>query len=307
MNQEFQLIIVGGGPAGLTAGLYSSRAGIKTLLIEKELIGGQAINVERIENYPGFPEGVSGFELTESMHQQAIKYGLEILIDEVTNIQNGEKYKIVKTTQRDFTTNAIIIAGGCQRRKLGIPGEDKFIGKGVSYCATCDGPLFRNGIVAVIGGGNTAITEALTLSKFASSVKVIHRRHQLRASQILQKKAFSEPKIEFLWDTIVTEIGGKDKVNFLKLKEVTTNKAFTLEVDAIFVAIGLIPNTNYLEGSVPLDKNGFIITNKLMETKIPGIFAAGDIRNDSPRQVITAAGDGAIAALSAETYLKELT
>lgn len=306
MGKEYQLIIVGGGPAGLTAGLYSSRAGIKTLLIEKGLIGGQTVNVERIENYPGFPEGISGFELTESMHRQAIKYGLEILIDEVTTIQNGGKHKVVGTTQNNFVANTIIIAGGCQRRKLGIPGEDKLLGKGVSYCATCDGFLFRDKVVAIVGGGNAAITEALTLSRFASSVKVIHRRRQLRATQILQKKAFSEPKIEFLWDTIVTEIGGNDVVTLLKLKEVTTNKISTLKVAGIFVAIGLIPNTDYLRGSVPLDKTGYIITNELMETRIPGIFAAGDIRYNSFKQVITAAGDGAIAALSAEKFLKEL-
>ncbi len=306
MNKEYQLIIIGGGPAGLTAGLYSSRAGIKTLLIEKGVIGGQIVNVERIENYPGLPEGISGFELTEFMHRQALKYGLETLINEVTTIQNNGKHKIVGTTQNNFITSAIIIAGGCQRRKLRIPGEDKFTGRGVSYCATCDGPLFRDKRVSIVGGGNAALTEALSLTKFASSVKVIHRRHQLRATQILQKKAFKEPKIEFIWNTIVTEIEGNSMVSQLKLKEVTTDKISTLKVAGVFVAIGLIPNTNYLKGIVPLDKMGYIITNELMETRIPGIFAAGDIRYNSYRQLITAAGDGATAALSAERFLKEL-
>lgn len=306
MNEEYKVIIIGGGPAGLTAGLYSSRAGIKTLLIEKGILGGQIVNVERIENYPGFPDGVSGYELTESMHRQALKYGLEVLIDEVNTVQNEGKRKVIRTTQSNFTTNAVIIAGGCQRRKLGVPGEDRFTGKGVSYCATCDGPLFRDEVVAIVGGGNAALTEALALSKFASSVKVIHRRQQLRATQILQKKAFAEPKIEFLWNTIVTEIDGDNIVARLKLKEITTDKTSTLKVAGIFVAIGSIPNTNYLKGIVPLDETGYIITNELMETKIPGIFAAGDIRYNSPKQLITAAGDGATAALSAERFLKEL-
>lgn len=233
-------------------------------------------------------------------------FRLETLINEVTTIQNNGKHKIVGTTQNNFITSAIIIAGGCQRRKLRIPGEDKFTGRGVSYCATCDGPLFRDKRVSIVGGGNAALTEALSLTKFASSVKVIHRRHQLRATQILQKKAFKEPKIEFIWNTIVTEIEGNSMVSQLKLKEVTTDKISTLKVAGVFVAIGLIPNTNYLKGIVPLDKMGYIITNELMETRIPGIFAAGDIRYNSYRQLITAAGDGATAALSAERFLKEL-
>lgn len=306
MGENYQVIIIGGGPAGLTAGLYNSRAGIKTLLIEKGLLGGQMVNAERIENYPGFPDGIPGVELAEFMRRQAVKYGLEILVDEVTSIANKAKLKRVKTTQGDFNVEAIIIAGGCQRRKLRVPGEDKFVGKGVSYCATCDGPLFKNKNVTVVGGGNAAITEALFLSKFVSSVKVIHRRHQLRATRILQEKAAAEPKIEFLWNTVVTEIQGNNMVTRLKLREVTSNEQSTLETDGIFVAIGLVPNTDYLEGVVPLDEAGYIMTNNLMETKIPGIFAAGDIRYNSPRQVITAAGDGATAALSAEKFLTQL-
>lgn len=306
MGGNYQVIIIGGGPAGLTAGLYSSRAGIKTLLIEKGLIGGQIGNVEKIENYPGFPDGISGSELADCMHRQALKYGLEIFTDEVTAIENVTKFKKVETNQGSFNAPAIIIAGGCQRRKLEVHGEYKFLGKGVSYCAICDGPLFKDKVVAVVGGGNAAITEALSLTKFASSVKVIHRRHQLRATRILQEKAFIEPKIEFLWNTIVTEIQGDNIVTHLKLREITTDKSFSLKVDSIFIAIGLVPNTGYLKGIVPLDKAGYIITNDLMETKIPGIFAAGDIRYNSPRQVITAAGDGAIAALSMERFLTQL-
>lgn len=306
MDTNYQAIIIGGGPAGLTAGVYSCRAGIKTLLVEKALIGGQIVNAERVENYPGFPEGISGSELAESMHRQALKYGLEILADEVNGIEDKGKHKVVRTAQTNLVTQTIIIAGGCQRRKLGVPGEDKFVGKGVSYCATCDGPLFKNKTIALVGGGNAALTEALSLSKFASSVKVIHRRRQLRATQVLQEKASAEPNIEFLWNTVVTEIEGNSTVTQLKLQEVTTGKLSTLPVAGIFVAIGLIPNTDYLQGILPLDKTGCIITNELMETRIPGIFAAGDIRYNSPRQVATAVGDGAMAALSAERYLKEL-
>lgn len=279
---------------------------MKTLLVEKGLIGGQIVNAERVENYPGFPEGISGSELAESMHRQALKYGLEIVADEVNGIEDRGKDKVVRTAQTNLVTQTIIIASGCRRRKLGVPGEDKFVGKGVSYCATCDGPLFKNKTIALVGGGNAALTEALSLSKFASSVKVIHRRHQLRATQLLQEKASAESNIEFLWNTMVTEIEGNTTVTQLKLQEVTTGKLSTLPVAGIFVAIGLIPNTDYLQGILPLDKTGYIITNELMETKIPGIFAAGDVRYNSPRQVATAVGDGATAALSAERYLKEL-
>jgi len=306
MGGDYQVIIIGGGPAGLTSGLYSSRAGIKTLLIEKRLIGGQIVNVERIENYPGFPDGISGSELADFMHRQAVKHGLEILTNEVTAIENKAKFKKVETNQGSFDAEAIIIASGCQRRKLEVPGENKFLGKGVSFCAICDGPLFKDRVLAVVGGGNAAITEALSLTKFASAVKVIHRRHQLRAAKILQEKAFAEPKIDFLWDTIITEIQGDNVITRLKLQEITTGKLSTLKVDGIFVAIGLVPNTGYLKGTIPLDKAGYIITNDLMETKVPGIFAAGDIRYNSPRQVVTAAGDGAIAALSAERFLTQL-
>ncbi len=306
MGGNYQIIIIGGGPAGLTSGLYSSRAGIKTLLIEKGLIGGQIVNAERIENYPGFPDGISGSKLADFMHRQAVKHGLEILPDEVTTIENKAKFKRVETNQGSFNAKAIIIASGCQRRKLEVPGEDKFLGKGVSYCAICDGPLFKDKVLAVVGGGNAAITEALSLTKFASSIKVIHRRHQLRATKALREKASAEPKIEFLWDTIVTEIQGDNIMTHLKLQEITTGKLSTLRFDGVFVAIGLAPNTGYLKGNIPLDKAGYIITNDLMETKVPGIFAAGDIRYNSPRQVITAAGDGAIAALSAERFLTQL-
>ncbi len=303
INNNYEVIIIGGGPAGLSAGLYSSRARLNSLLVEMGLVGGQIVNAERVDNYPGFPEGISGFELGQLMHQQATKYGLKTIIAEATGIELREEQKEVKTTKGNFIAKAVIIASGSERRKLGIPGEEKFMGKGVSYCATCDAAFFREVPVAVVGGGDAAITEALHLAKFAAKVTVIHRRDQLRASRILQEKAFSEPKIQFLWNTIVDEIDGEDLVKRIKLSEVKTGEKSALEVAGIFISIGLKPNTDYLKGILPLDPAGHIITNGKMETEIPGIFAVGDIRRDSARQAITAAGDGATATIYAEKFL----
>jgi thioredoxin reductase (NADPH) len=306
MARKYQLIIVGGGPAGLTAGLYSARGGFKVLLIEKEVIGGQIANADRVDNYPGFPEGISGFELARLIHQQATNHGLETMSGEVTGLTSRYGSNIVNTTEGDFIAQAVIIAGGSQFRKLEVPGEGEFLGKGVSYCATCDGPLFRDKAVAVVGGGDTAVTDALSLSKFASSVKVIHRRNQLRASKVLQRKAQTEPKIEFIWDSVVTEVKGKEKLTDLVLKNTKNDTISLVAVDGVFVAIGLVPNTEYLRGVLPLDEGGYIITTELMETTVPGIFAAGDIRHNSVKQAIVAAGNGAVAALSAEWFIDSL-
>ena len=306
MAKKYQLIVVGGGPAGLTAGLYSARAGFTVLLIEKEVIGGQIANADRVDNYPGFPKGISGFGLVQLIQQQAMNHGLETMSGEVTGLTSGYGNNMVITTEGDFIAQAVIIAGGLQFRKLEVPGESEFMGRGVSYCATCDGPLFRDKTVAVIGGGDTALTDALSLSKFASRVKVIHRRNQLRASKVLQGRARADSKIEFIWDSVVTEVKGEKKVTDLVLKNTQNDTISLLAVDGVFVAIGLITNTEYLRGVLPLDEWGYIITTELMETTVPGIFAAGDIRHNSVKQAIAAAGDGAVAALSAEKFVGSL-
>lgn len=305
MKKDYEVIIIGGGPAGLSAGLYTSRARLSSLLIEKMGVGGQIADAEQVDNYPGFPQGIGGFELGQLMHQQATEYGLKTLLAEVTGIELQERQKVLKTTEGNFATKAVIIASGSERRKLGIPGEEKFTGKGVSYCATCDAPLFREKPVAVVGGGDAAITEAIYLAKFASKVTVIHRRDQLRASRILQEKAFAEPKIEFLWNSVVEEIEGTDLVQRIRLRQVKTGENSTLDISGIFISVGLKPNTDYLKGILPLDAAGYIITNDKMETEIPGILAAGDIRRNSARQAIAAAGDGATAAIYAERFITQ--
>ena len=305
MNSEYEVIIIGGGPAGLTAGIYTARNRLNSLLIEKSMIGGLIAIVDCIENFPGFPEGISGFELGELMHKQATKHGLETLLAEVDGVELQGKQKVVKTTKGNFIAKALIIAGGSERSKLGVPGEEKFTGKGVSYCATCDAAFFQGLPVALVGGGNSAISEALHLAKCASKVTVIHRRDQLRASRILQERAFSEPKLEFLWNSIVEEIDGKDLVERIRLQQVATGEKSTLDVSGVFISIGQRPNTDYLKGIVPLDANGYIITNEKMETGIPGILAAGDIRSNSIWQAIAAAGDGATAAIYADRFLSQ--
>lgn len=300
---HYEVVIIGGGPAGFTAGIYTSRDKLNSLLIEKGLVGGQIGTAEVVENYPGFPDGIGGFELTDLIHRQATKFGLKTVIAEVTGIKPQKKQIVVKTGEGNYIAQAVIIASGSERRKLGVPGEKEFGGKGVAYCATCDAPLFRDAHVAVVGGGDTAITEALHLAKFASKVTLIHRRNQLRASAGLQEQALSHPKIEFIWDTVAEEIEGDNLVRRIKLRQVKTGEKSTLEVGGVFVSVGLKPNTKYLKDVLKLDEGGHIITNEKMETEIPGIFAAGDVRHNSARQAITAAGDGATAAFYAEKFL----
>ena len=302
-KHSYDVIITGGGPAGLSAGIYTSRARLSTLLIERLAIGGQIATAEWVDNYPGFPDGIGGFELGQLMHRQATKYGLETVTADVTGISPGEKQKVVNTTGGDYVTRAVIIAGGSKRQKLGVPGEEEFTGKGVSYCATCDAAFFRDQPVAVVGGGDAAITEAIHLTKFASRVTVIHRRHELRATRILQEIAFAESDMEFCWDSTVEAIEGEGFVERLRLNNVLTSGKSTLAVAGVFISIGFQPDTEFLKGMVPMDAAGHIITNERMETGITGIYAAGDIRQNSARQAITAAGDGATAAIYAEKYL----
>jgi thioredoxin reductase (NADPH) len=303
-TRKYDVVIIGGGPAGLSAGLYTSRARLSSLLVEKAMVGGQIVNTERVENYPGFPDGISGFDLTQSMYQQATKFGMESVTAEVTGVEINGEQKVVRTAQGDFVARAVIIASGSERQKLGVPGEAEFTGRGVSYCATCDGAFFREKTVAVVGGGNAALTEALHLTRYASRVIIIHRRHELRATRILQEKASAEPGIEFLWETTVQEISGESFVDRIKVRHVKSGQESVVNVSGVFVAIGFKPNTDYLKGILALDSTGAVVTDERMATEVPGIFAAGDIRSNSIRQVISAAGDGATAAIYAEKYIE---
>jgi thioredoxin reductase (NADPH) len=268
------------------------------------MYGGQIVNAQNVENYPGFPDGISGFELASLVHQQATRYGVEFINSEVTSIEPGHEHRI-SSGETSFEARAIIVCTGSEYSKMGVPGEEKFVGRGVSYCATCDGFLFKGKEVAVVGGGDTAITDALELGAHASKIYVIHRRNELRASQILQQRAFEQPNIAFIWDSVVEEITGDDLVSEVKLRNVKTNEISPLRAAGIFVAIGLKPNSQLISDILSTDETGYIITNQNMATSTPGIYAAGDIRQHSIRQVVTAAGDGATAAMSAFRYIKE--
>jgi thioredoxin reductase (NADPH) len=301
---KYEAIIVGGGPAGLTAGLYSARAGLKTLLLERGMFGGQIVNAHRVENYPGFPDGISGYELASLIHQQATKYGIEIVTAEATGIKPGKPHKVL-AADGSFEADVVIIAAGSEYTKLEVSGEEKFIGRGVSYCATCDGAFFNDLEIAVVGGGDTAITDALELTQHASKIYVIHRRDQLRASNILQQRAFAHPKLKFVWNSVVAEVSGEAMVKELKLRDLKTGEISTLPVSGVFVAIGLKPNSQQFADIVKVDEAGNIITDPFMATSVPGIYAIGDIRKNSARQVATAVGDAATAAIAAFKYIRE--
>ena len=305
-DRMYDVIIIGGGPAGLSAAIYTSRDRMDTLLIEKGLIGGMINEAEKVDNFPGFPEGLSGMELASRKYQQAQKYGLKDVNTEVTGIEvKGKHSFVVKTSDGEYTSKAVIIAGGSDKQKMDAPGEKQYTGRGVSYCATCDAPFYTNKVVAVVGGGNSALYEAMSLAKFAAKVYIIHRRDQLRATAVVQERAREEPKIEFILNTVVEAVEGGDFVEKLRLKNVVTGNQSELKLDGVFVSIGLKPNTGYLKGVVDLDETGMIVVNDRMETSVPGIFAAGDIRHNSIRQAIAAAGDGAIAAVNAKKWVDE--
>lgn len=298
----YDVIIIGGGPAGLTAGIYVSRARLKSLLIDNYGINGQLVSADVIENYPGFSDGISGVQLVKNFRNQAEKFGLEIISDEVVSINYTEKNIEVKTNGKIYSALSLIIATGAKPKQLGIPGEKEFTGRGVSYCATCDAALFKNKTIAVIGGGDTAIEEALFLTKFADKVLVIHRRDKLRATKILQERAEANKKISFLWNSKITEIIGDKKVKSILVENILTSEKTKINCDGVFMFVGYTPNTNFLKNVVQVDNNGHIITDEEMKTNKAGIFAAGDCRKKLLKQVITACSDGAIAAFSAEKY-----
>jgi len=303
---DYELVIIGGGPAGLTAGLYAARAGLNVVLIEKVVPGGQVIVSDWIENYPGFPEGLSGPDLVQKMTEQVKQFDLNIESNEVVSVDLSEPVKKITLNDRTITTHTIIIATGASPKKLGVPGEDTFYGKGISSCATCDGPFFKDCIVAAVGGGDTAVQESLFLTKFAKKVYLIHRRDKLRAAAILQKRALANEKIETIWDSALTYISGLTNVENITVQNVKTGDKTQLSVDGCFIWVGTIPNTKFLADSVKLDEHGFIIAGLNMETSVSGVFSAGDVRNTPLRQIATAVGDGAIAAISAENYIENV-
>ncbi len=303
---DYELVIIGGGPAGLTAGLYAARGGLNVILIEKIVPGGQIIITDWIENYPGFPEGLSGPDLVQKMTEQVKRFDLSIENNEVVAVDFSEPVKKLTLNDRTLTSHAIIIATGASPKKLGVPGEETFFGKGVSSCATCDAPFFKDSIVAAVGGGDTGVQESLFLTKFAKKVYLIHRRDKLRAAAILQKRALANEKIEIIWDSVLTDIGGLTHVENITVKNIKTGEKTQFSVDGCFIWVGTIPNAQFLGDSLKLDEYGFIVADLNMETSVPGVFAAGDVRNTPLRQVVTAVADGAIAAISAENYLENI-
>ncbi|MFU8770704.1 MAG: thioredoxin-disulfide reductase [Desulfotignum sp.] len=300
---DYDLVIIGAGPARLTAGLYAARARMNVLLLEKTVPGGQIIVTDWIENYPGFPEGISGFDLAEKMKLQAEAMGLKIDTAEVHSLNLTPDIKEVVLKDKTITAKSLIIASGASPKKLGI-GEDRYMGKGISFCATCDAPFFRDKTVVAVGGGDTAVQEAIYLTKFVKKVYLVHRRDALRATKILQERAFANDKIEMVWDTVATGVDGFFGIEGVHVKNVKTGEEKTLKADGCFIWVGILPNTQFLNHSVETEEYGFIRADASMRTSVPGVFAAGDVRDTPLRQVATAVGDGAIAAVSAEHYIE---
>ena len=300
----YKVIIVGGGPAGLTAGLYTSRSRLDTLLIETGLLGGQMTTTELVENYPGFPRGIAGDELSRLMEEQAKRFGLEVVAKPVVGVKLEGDKKVVETDEGSYLCDALIICTGTEYRKLGVPGENEFTGKGVSYCATCDGAFFRNSQIVLVGGGDSALTEALYLTKFVKEVTVVHRRDALRGAKIYQERVFANPKIKLLWNSVIEEIKGDSVVRSVLVKNLKTGKVTVHFTEGVFLFVGLLPRTQFLKGLVQMDEAGYLLTDEDGETSVKGIFAAGDCRKKLLRQIATAVGDGATAAFAAEKYLE---
>jgi thioredoxin reductase (NADPH) len=306
-DKVFDVIVVGGGPAGLTAGLYLARARMDVVLIEKHLTGGAPALTEKIENYPGFPEGISGFELVDRMRRQAEGFGLNIVtFNALEGLREEGDIKVLQAEEGEMKAYAVILAMGMRPATLGVPGEEEFHGRGVSYCATCDGAFFKDAVVAVVGGGNAAVEEALFLTRFASKVIIVHRRDRLRAGGVLEERALSHPKMDFKWKKTVKEIRGDQKVNTLLLADVEGGSEEELAVDGVFLYVGNLPNTGELQGIIELDERGFILTDDSLQTNIKGVFAAGDVRSGAVWQVAAAVGDGVRAALRAQFHVEDL-
>lgn len=311
---DYDVAVLGAGPAGLTAALYAGRSRLKVAVIERGVPGGQAATTERIENYPGFPGGIGGMELAERMEKHAREFGAEFIPAEVTGLEADPDRKgdfFVRHVgagegASGLTSRSVIVATGTKEKTLGVPGEKEFRGRGVSYCATCDGAFFRGKVVAVVGGGDSAVEEALYLTRYAERVHVIHRRERLRANKILQERALRNDKIQFLWETVVLEIKGAEGgfVERLRVKNVRSGDENEVKADGVFIYVGQMPNTAFLKGFLALDDEGYVVTDEDLETSVKGVFAAGDVRRKKLRQVSTAVGDGALAAMSAARYLE---
>ena len=306
--EVFDVVIVGAGPAGLTAAIYASRGRLKTAVLERNMAGGQIALTDLVENYPGFPEGISGFDLSQKMKEQAEKFGAEMHeIEGVSELRaDPQGGYVVVTDREELRARAVILAPGVEPRRSGIPGEAEFIGRGVSWCATCDGALYRGRTVAVIGGGDSAVEEGMFLTKFAEKVYLVHRRDELRAAPIAQERAFANPRFEFVWDSIPKRIDGSEMVEDLEVENVKTGERSKLPVNGVFMYIGQIPNTEWLKGTVDIDEYGYIVTDGLLRTELPGVFACGDARANPLKQIVMAVGEGALAAVQAERYLDQL-
>jgi len=303
----YDVLIIGGGPAGLTAGLYASRARLKTLLVERMILGGQVMTTTKVENYPGFPGGIDGPDLMMRFQEHCQEFGLETITGDVTGLVDKGQVKVVTVDDREISARAVIITTGAEPSKLGIPGETEFTGRGVSYCATCDGAFFRDVPVAIIGGGDTAAEEALFLCRFASKVYLVHRRDELRATKVLQDRIFANDKIEPVWDSVVEEVVGDNTgVTSLVLKNRKDESSQKLDVVGMFVAVGVTPKAHFLADVLDLNPEGYILAESDCQTSMPGVFAAGDVRKKILKQIATAVGDGAIAAIVAEKYLDDL-